>query len=252
MMGIDRPRRPLSAGLLVALLAGCGGSESPDRSASTADSASATTTAAAAPADSPAADCPAAPGETAMRMRAGGPEYRFRIVPSAAPDGERAVDSIVVRRGCDAVQTLAPGENWLLPDETAPRLSVVDVDFDGHGDLAFVANQGMANSTSEYWRFDPAAGRFEPLGAFVTFEPDSARRELVTHNRGGHAGLIWESGRHRYEGGKIVTVRHEAQDWSDEAEAYIRTVREHRAGRMVETARDTLTRQEAERAAEAG
>ncbi len=251
-MGIDRPRRLLSAGLLAALLAGCGGSESPDRSASPSRSDSVSATTAAAPADPPATDCPAAPGEMTMRMRADGPEYRFRIVPTASPDGDRAVDSIVVRRGCRTMQTLAPGENWLLPDETAPRLSMVDVDFDGHGDLAFLAVQGMANSTSEYWRFDPASGRFEPLGAFDTFEPDSARRELVTHNRGGHAGLIWSSGRHRYQDGRIVTVREEAQDWSDEAEAYVRTVREHRAGRMVETARDTLTREEAERAAEAG
>lgn len=252
-MMIDRPRRLLSTGLLVTMLGGCGESESPDRTGSASapvDSASAAT--AAAPGDPPARECPAAPGEMAMRVRADGPEYRFRIVPTADPDGERAVDSIVVRRGCDPVQALSPGENWLLPDSTAPRLSMVDVDFDGHGDLAFVANQGMANSNSEYWRFDPAAGRFEPLGAFVTFEPDSARRELVTHNRGGHAGLIWSAGRHKYEGGKIVTVREEAQDWSDEAEVYVRTVRERRAGRMVETARDTLTREEAERAAEAG
>jgi hypothetical protein len=253
MMEIHRPGRLLSAGLLVALLAGCGGSESPGRSASASRSDSLPpATTAAAPADSTARECPAAPGEMAMRMRADGPEYRFRIVPGADPDGDRAVDSIVVRRGCRTVQALAPGESSLLPDETVPRLSRVDVDFDGHGDLRLLAYQGMANSTSEYWRFDPASERFEPLGAFDTFEPDSARRELVTRTRGGHAGLIWSSGRHRYEGGRIITVREEAQDWSDEAEGYVRTVRERRAGRMVETARDTLTREEAERAAEAG
>ena len=252
MIEIDRPRRLLSAGLLGVMLAGCGGSESPDRSAYPPESASPPPATAAAPADSAARDCPAEPGEMAMRTRADGPEYRFRIVPSASPDGDRAVDSIVVRRGCEAVQTLTPGENWLLPDETAPRLSMVDVDFDGHGDLAFLAYQGMANSNSEYWRFDPAAGRFQPLGDFETFQPDSTRRELVNHSRGGHAGLIWASGRHRYEGGRIVTVREEAQDWSDEAERYVRTVRERRGGRMVETARDSLTREEAERRAEEG
>jgi len=253
MMGIDRPRRLPSAGLLVLMLGGCGGSESPDRTGSVSASVdSAATSTAAAPADPGARECPAAPGEMAMRVRADGPEYRFRIVPAASADGDRAVDSIVVRRGCETMQTLAPGESFLLPSETAPRLSMVDVDFDGHGDLAFLSYQGMANSTSEYWRFDPASGRFEPLGAFETFQPDSARRELVTRNRGGHAGLIWSAGRHKYEGGKIVTMREEAQDWSDEAEAYVRIVRERRAGRMVETARDTLTREEAERAAETG
>gem|GEM_PF-1671023 len=251
-MVIDRPGRLLSAGLLVALLAGCGGSGSADRSASSRSNSIAPTTTAAASVDSSTRECPAAPGEMAMRTSADGAEYRFRIIPSASPDGDRAVDSIVVRRGCRTVQALAPGESSLLPDETVPRLSMVDVDFDGHGDLRLLAYQGMANSTSEYWRFNPQAGRFEPLGAFDTFEPDSARRELVTHNRGGHAGLIWASGRHRYEGGKIVTVREEAQDWSDEAEGYVRIVRERRSGRMVETARDTLTREEAERAAEAG
>lgn len=100
------------------------------------------------------------------------------------------VDSIVVSRGGRTVQTLVPEENHVLAATGAERLARIDLDFDGHTDLALLAEAGMANSRSHYWRWDPAAARFHPAGSHETLTPDSAARELRAFNRGGHGGRL--------------------------------------------------------------
>lgn len=150
------------------------------------------------------------------------------------------VDSIrVVSRG-RVLQVLRPSENHVLPETGVERISRMDIDFDGVQDVAFVTELGMANSRSEYWRQDPRTGRFDPVGVFETLQPDSAAREHVTHNRGGHGGRLWTASRWRWLDGRLVEVRREAQDWLDDAERYVRTVHEHRGGTLAETSRDTL------------
>ena len=187
-------------------------------------------------------------GTVAVPVAATEPRWRVRAYESEPTE----VDSIVVFRECERVQALVPGENF-LPEgrDHLPRISAVDLDFDGYGDLAFVAMLSLSGSISEYWRFDPAAGRFQPLGPHDTFQVDSARRELVTHVRGGHAGLLWTAERYRFVRGRLARVRAEEQDWSDAAQAYVHTVRELRGDSLVEVRRDTLTREEAERRARA-
>ena len=150
------------------------------------------------------------------------------------------VDSIVVSRGGRAVQTLVPDENHVLPETGAERIARIDLDFDGHADLALLAEAGMANSRSHYWRWDPAAGRFHPAGSHETLTPDSAARELRAFNRGGHGGRLWTAHRVRLVDGRLVPVHQEAQDWLEDAQRYVRVVHERRGDRMVEVRRDTL------------
>lgn len=150
------------------------------------------------------------------------------------------VDSIVVTRGGRTVQTLVPGENHVLPETGAERISRLDLDFDGHADLALLAEVGMANSRSHYWRWDARAGRFHPAGSHETLSPDSAAREHTAFNRGGHGGRLWTAYRVRWVEGRLVPVREEAQDWLEDAGRYVRVVRERRGGAMVEVLRDTL------------
>ena len=150
------------------------------------------------------------------------------------------VDSIVVTRGGRRVQTLVPGENHVLPETGLERISRIDLDFDGHADLALLAEVGMANSRSYYWRWDPRAGRFQPAGSHETLSPDSAARELTAFNRGGHGGRLWTAHRVRWMDDRLVPVHQEAQDWLDDAGHYVRIVRERRGGEMVEVRRDTL------------
>lgn len=189
----------------------------------------------------PPAESAQVPAESAQARAAGRPGepdlgHDFRLHETQPG----VVDSIsVVSRGV-VLQVLRPSENHVLPETGVERISRIDLDFDGRQDVAFVTELGMANSRSEYWRHDPRTGRFEPVGVFQTLQPDSAAREHVTHNRGGHGGRLWTASRWRWMDGRLVEVRREAQDWLDDAERYVRTVHEHRGGTLAETSRDTL------------
>jgi hypothetical protein len=151
------------------------------------------------------------------------------------------VDSIVIMAGEHPVQTLRPSaENHVLPDAGVERLSAIDLDFDGYGDLALLSTLAMANSRTEYWRFDPSTRRFVSAGEFETLQPDSAKRELVHFNRGGHGGRMWTAARWRWADTALVPVAEEEQDALEAGERYVHITRTLRDGRMVETSRDTL------------
>ncbi|HYW08595.1 MAG TPA: hypothetical protein VE913_16665 [Longimicrobium sp.] len=197
--------RSILAALL--LLAGCGGAGEP-----------------------PARTEPAAPP-----ARTAGEPRRVQAVPGAPG----VVDSILLFRGAapNPVQVLVPEENGTDALPLAERITTPDLDFDGEPDLALLSLSAGANSLTEYWRYNAMSGRFQPLGVFDTFRPDSAAREWVNFNRGGHAGRIWTAGRFRVADSRVVQTRREAQDVSEETGRYFRTVHELRAGAFVETAR---------------
>jgi hypothetical protein len=162
----------------------------------------------------------------------------------ALHEGEPGVvDSIVVAMDGRPVQTLRPVENQVPPDAGLQRLSTIDLDFDGYADLALLSTLGMANSRSEYWRFDPAARRFVAAGEHDTLTPDSAAREHTTYNRGGHAGRLWTAARLRWVDGKLVPVAEEEQTSLD-GERYVHIRRRHHQGKMIEARHDTLEAEE--------
>jgi hypothetical protein len=174
----------------------------------------------------------------------------IRIHPTLPPhavalhEGEPGVvDSIVVSVDGRPVQTLRPVENVVPPDRGLERLSTIDLDFDGYADLALLSTIGMANSRSEYWRFDPAARRFVAAGEHETLMPDSAAREHTTYNRGGHAGRLWTAARMRWVDGKLVPVAEEEQTSLD-GDRYVHIRRRHHEGKMIEARRDTLEGEE--------
>lgn len=153
------------------------------------------------------------------------------------------VDSIVVSVDGRRVQALRPVENVVPPDAGLERLSTLDLDFDGYADLALLSTIGMANSRSEYWRFDPAARRFVAAGEHETLTPDSAAREHTTYNRGGHAGRLWTAARLRWTDGRLVPVAEEEQTSLGD-ERYVHIRRRHHQGKTIETGRDTLEGEE--------
>jgi hypothetical protein len=150
------------------------------------------------------------------------------------------VDSVTVTRDGRAVQSLRAPQNLVPPETGIERISRIDLDFDGHADLALLTELAMASSRSAYWRLDPATGRFTSAGEFETLHPDSATGEHVSFNRGGHAGRLWTASRWRWQDGALHEVRREEQEWSDDAARYVRIVRERRGPTLAETVRDTL------------
>lgn len=198
--------------------------------------------------DSAAVAESAPPSTTADATRSGTAGDTVRIHPTLPPYGfalhggeAGVVDSIVVTSAGQRVQTLRPREN-LLPEGTeVERLSRVDLDFDGYADLAFLSSVAMANSRSEYWRFDPRTRRFTDAGEHETLVADSAARELASFTRGGHGGRLWTATRWRWADNRLVPVAEEEQMSVDGAEGrYVHVVRRVRDGRMAEVRSDTL------------
>lgn len=189
-----------------------------------------------------------APSAPAVEVtRSGGAGDTVRIHPSLPPYGFQAhgrggvVDSIVVTSAGERVQTLRPRDNQLPEGSEGERLSRVDLDFDGYADLALLSSVALANSRSEYWRFDPRTRRFTDAGEHETLVADSAAREWTTFTRGGHGGRLWTAARWRWEGGRLVAVAEEEQMAVDGAEGrYVHVVRRAREGRMSEVRGDTL------------
>jgi hypothetical protein len=198
-------------------------------------------------ADAAPDSAPAPAARDTATVRQSGAGTMIRIHPSLPPHAVTlhqaqpgVVDSIVVSVDGRAVQTLRPRENQVPPDAGVERLSTIDLDFDGYADLALLNMLAMANSTSEYWRFDPTARRFVPAGEFETLTPDSAARELTHHNRGGHGGRLWTAARWRWVDTALVPVAEEEQDALGDGDRYVHIRRQARNGKMVEVRRDTL------------
>jgi hypothetical protein len=184
---------------------------------------------------------------SAATVRHGGARTMIHVHQSLAPHSVAlyetqpgVVDSIVIWADEHPVQTLRPRENHVPPETGAERIATTDLDFDGYADLALLNYVAMANSTSEYWRFDPAARRFVPAGEHETLTPDSAAREHTHFNRGGHGGRMWTASRWRWVDTALVAVAEEEQDALGDGDRYVHIVRALRDGRMVETRRDTL------------
>lgn len=190
---------------------------------------------------------PAPRAEVADTVPQGGAGTMIRIHPTLPPHAVTlhqaqpgVVDSIVVSVDGRPAQTLRPRENHVPPDAGAQRLSTIDLDFDGYADLALLSTLAMANSWSQYWRFDPGARRFVPAGELETLTPDSAARELTHYNRGGHGGRLWTAARWRWVDTALVRVAEEEQDALGDGDRYVHIRRQPRDGKMVEVRRDTL------------
>jgi len=171
------------------------------------------------------------------------PTDGFSFVPHRTQAG--VADSVFVIHGGRRVQTLVPSE-LLMPGYT-PHAYRLDLDFDGHQDFAFLTFMPAApNPSYDYWRLDPAAGRFSYVGNHEMFEPDSAERVLFTHARGGHAGRTWSNSRWRWVDGKLVEFWRGEQTYADDVRRYVYSESGLRAGKWVVVKADTLDDAEVE------
>src|SRR5262249_51403739 len=173
---------------------------------------------------------PTAATATAEEQTASRPTYRFRIHPNL-PEftftlvGDRSTESsetlhvkrIEIRRGAatEPFQVIE-GLDTVTPLSTGtPGLAVLDMNFDGYGDIRLVESQPAGpNIPYLNWLFDPTSGRFvenRALNAITSPQFDPATREIRSN---------WRDGATRYgtdvyvfsEGGPVL-VRKESKEY---------------------------------------
>ena len=120
--------------------------------------------------------------------------------------------TIDVLESAQLVQTLE------MPDMSAPmlELSAQDANFDGFSDLMLLAAAGATGNTSYMlWLFDPETRRFVAFPRFLDLSSpsfDPVNKQINTHNKGGHAGLLYVDMSYKWNGLSIYKVAEERQD----------------------------------------
>jgi hypothetical protein len=172
---------------------------------------------------------PTASTTTAEEQTASRPTYRFRI-HAELPEfvftlvGDRLseadtfnVKKIEIRRGVSSEPfQVIEGLDTATPiSANTPGLAVLDMNFDGYGDIRLVESQPAGpNIPYLNWLFDPRSGRFvenRALNAITSPQFDPATREIRSN---------WRDGPTRYgtdvyvfgEGGPVL-VRKELKDY---------------------------------------
>lgn len=186
-----------------------------------------------------------------IKLSPGSPPYDIFFDVKAGDDG-RAVTGIRVRRNGSPGQTLpvrsmsliGPGEQFFFGPE--------DINRDGNADLMLITDRGTANAYARYWVFQPKTGIFQAIGRFPILKQDSGTNRLVSYERGGYGGLVYQKNEYRFEGERLVLVRSEKQDQVNGTRTFRRITRERVNGRMKVTKGQTLSEAEASESARKG
>lgn len=161
------------------------------------------------------------------------PPYQFFFVLESN-DGSRLIREVVVKQAPDAnmLQTLTIDNMYvvLLNDEFF--FETKDINFDGYNDLSLIIEQGVVNSYVKYWLFDSDTRRFNYLDELPVLTVDKSTKTLSSYERGGHGGMIFERKKYQFENGGLQVIRLETQEWIEEKQAYLNTVRILKEGRL--------------------
>lgn len=118
----------------------------------------------------------------------------------------------------DVLDSAQPVQTLDMPDMSAPifELSAKDANFDGYADLMLLAAAGATGNTSYMlWLFDPETRRFVAFPRFLDLSSpsfDSVNKQINTHNKGGHAGLLYVDMSYKWNGQSIYKVAEARQD----------------------------------------
>ena len=161
------------------------------------------------------------------------PQYQFFFVLESSDDG-RVVDEIVVKhvRGVDTLQRLIIDAMHMVPPDGEFFFEAKDINFDGDNDLSLIVEHGVANSYAKYWLFDRDTQRFNYLDEFPLLTVDRSTKTLSSYERGGHGGMIFEWKKYQVSNGGLQIISQETQDWVEEKQAYLNTVRVLKGGRL--------------------
>jgi hypothetical protein len=139
----------------------------------------------------------------------------------------------------------APAQSLQVTDAWSPSneflLQALDLDFDGTLDFAFGPILGTPNLTLHYWRVDADQGRLSDLGSFSNLKVNPSTHELETYEKGGHAGLLFESKVYRWEQGRLSLSRSVEQTAVPGQKGYLKTTRSFDGGRIVKESSEQVT-----------
>lgn len=160
------------------------------------------------------------------------PTYSFTFDLKTA-GSERSVQAIdVVNQSSKTAQRLPVTGMAPVGQEDDFFFGGVDVNFDGLLDVMLMTRRGVANAYAVYWLFDPQSSAFTSLGTYPVFRVDPSRKRLVSYERGGSGGLIYQSREFSFVDGKLTLVRDEKQDATKQPGVFRKVVRERTDGVM--------------------
>jgi hypothetical protein len=201
-----RPWVALAAATCCLLLGGCRGKEDSVSSSSPSRQAAETKTKAA--------------NATTFRLRIHPtlPEYSFTLVSDRSSDNSQTlqVKRIEIRRGGETEPfQIIEGLDAATPLQLGPPLSMVDMNFDGYGDIRLIELQPAGpNVPYLNWLFDPASGRFvesRALNEITSPQFDAATREIRSEWRDGPTRYGTDI--YVYKQGEPVLVRKESKEY---------------------------------------
>jgi hypothetical protein len=128
------------------------------------------------------------------------------------------------------------------------RISFDDYNFDGYPDINALSSQGASNLMYEIFLYNQKTKEYErnlELSAMMNVTVDNETKTIKTYGKGGHAGMIYSSGEYKWEKGKLALVAKENQDYDNDLDKYIHTVKTLQNGKWVQQI-DTVSGEEEE------
>lgn len=132
--------------------------------------------------------------------------YRFCI--TRMQNGEEYLyDSVFYFSRTDTAMRGSFGVNSELDaSSTTPNWHFQDINFDGKVDFCFYTLKGNANMTGQYWLYNKN-GKFSYLGEYPALVPDKAKNLVGSYERGGYAGLEYESNEYFFNDNNLVKCK---------------------------------------------
>jgi len=186
-----------------------------------------------------------------FQIAPGLPPFTFKVIPEVRESDDRGnqqstVQGIEVYRGDSArpLQHLT-GCEWseMEPPPTGSDwFRTEDVNFDGYNDIYVMTTWGATgNQYGCVWLYNPATERFEYSKEFSELPRhwlDAASKTILTFDKGGAAGLVFDANKYKIDQNKPLLVWHEHQDWDFEKRQFHCLVEERKGTAMVTTRDD--------------
>lgn len=86
-------------------------------------------------------------------------------------------------------------------------LEGLDLNFDGVLDLGFGPVLGTPNVTLSYWLHENAGHGWKSVGMLANVKLNPTTQEVITREKGGHGGMLWQENTFRWQGGNLVLTR---------------------------------------------